>query len=95
MLQELADVAEKHLAEWKVIAEGAGAPRVVAVKAIGEPATEIVEFARETGQELLVVGTHGRTGLRHALVGSVAERVVRRAQIPVLTIHPEGSARTS
>jgi nucleotide-binding universal stress UspA family protein len=92
MLQELADVAEKHLTEWKVLAEQAGAPRVTAVKSIGEPATEVVEFARETGQELLVVGTHGRTGLRHALVGSVAERVVRRALIPVLTIHPGGSA---
>jgi nucleotide-binding universal stress UspA family protein len=95
MLQELADVAERHLADWKALAENAGAPRVAAVKAIGEPATEIVEFARETAQELLVVGTHGRTGLRHALVGSVAERVVRRAQIPVLTIHPEGHARTA
>lgn len=93
MLQELADVAEKHLADWKGLAEAAGAPRVSAVKTIGEPATEVIEYARETLQDLLVVGTHGRTGLRHALMGSVAERVVRRAVCPVLTVHPEGQAR--
>jgi nucleotide-binding universal stress UspA family protein len=93
MLQDLADQAEKHLEEWKALALAAGAPRVATVKAVGEPAIEVVEFARETLQELLVVGTHGRTGIRHALVGSVAERVVRRATCPVLTIHPEGHAR--
>jgi nucleotide-binding universal stress UspA family protein len=94
MLQELADQAERHLAEWKDLAARAGAPRVATVKAVGEPAVEIVEFARETAQDLLVVGTHGRTGLRHALVGSIAERVVRRAGCPVLTVHPEGHARS-
>ena len=93
MLQDLADQAEKHLEEWKALALAAGATRVATVKAVGEPATEVVEFARQTLQELLVVGTHGRTGLRHALVGSVAERVVRRATCPVLTIHPEGHGR--
>ena len=93
MLQELADVAERHLQEWKALAEADGAPRVAAVKAVGEPALEVIEFARETAQDLLVVGTHGRTGIRHALVGSVAERVVRRAGCPVLTVHPEGHAR--
>jgi nucleotide-binding universal stress UspA family protein len=93
MLQDLADQAERHLEEWKALALAAGAPRVVAVKAVGEPAVEIVEFVRETLQELLVVGTHGRTGIRHALVGSVAERVVRRATCPVLTVHPEGHGR--
>jgi nucleotide-binding universal stress UspA family protein len=93
MLQELADQAELHLAEWKARAEGMGAPRVTAVKSVGDPAVEVVEFAKETAQDLLVVGTHGRTGLRHALVGSVAERIVRRAGCPVLTVHPEGHAR--
>jgi nucleotide-binding universal stress UspA family protein len=93
MLQDLADQADAHLAEWKAIAEGMGARSVRAAKSAGEPALEIVEFAREGGFDLLVVGTHGRTGLRHALLGSTAERVVRRAGCPVLTVHPEGHGR--
>jgi len=95
MLQELADQAESHLAEWRKIAEEMGhkAPRTA--KSVGEPATEIVAFALESHQDLLVVGSHGRTGLRHALLGSTAERVVRRAGCPVLTVHPEGKARAT
>ena len=88
MLQELADQAEAHLAEWKRLAEGMGAARVSTVKGVGEPAAEIAELADEGGFDLIVVGTHGRTGFRHALLGSVAERVVRRASCPVLTVHP-------
>ena len=93
MLQDLADQAEAHLAEWRKDAEGMGLAGVATMKGIGEPATEIVELAREGGFDLVVVGTHGRTGIRHALLGSVAERVVRRAGCPVLTVHPEGHAR--
>ena len=52
----------------------------------GSAAREILEHAREIGADLVVVGTHGRTGLAHALLGSVAERVVRHARVPVLTI---------
>jgi nucleotide-binding universal stress UspA family protein len=46
----------------------------------------ILERAREKGYDLLVLGTHGRTGLAHMLIGSVAERVVRHSQCPVLTV---------
>jgi nucleotide-binding universal stress UspA family protein len=89
MMQELADQAEKHLDEWRREAERLlGAGRVSAEKVVGEPAAEIVSFARSAGAELVVVGTHGRTGLEHALMGSVAERVVRRAHCPVLTVRP-------
>jgi nucleotide-binding universal stress UspA family protein len=95
MLQELADQAEAHLQEWKKIAEGMGAKAVRTAKSVGEPASEIVAFAQEAHQDLMVVGTHGRTGLRHALLGSTAERVVRRAGCPVLTVHPEGKARSA
>lgn len=93
MLQDLSDQADAHLAEWRKLAEEMGAERVTVEKGIGEPALSIVELAQERGVDLVVVGTHGRTGLRHALLGSVAERVVRRAGCPVLTIHPEGHAR--
>lgn len=53
----------------------------------GEPASVILAVARDVGADLIVMGTHGRTGLRHLLVGSVAEQVVRRASCPVLTLH--------
>jgi nucleotide-binding universal stress UspA family protein len=56
----------------------------------GTPYEEIVCLARERDVDLIVMGTHGRTGLAHALMGSVAEKVVRRAPCPVLTVrHPE------
>lgn len=89
MMQELADQARKHLEEWRLEAEKlVGAPRVRCETAIGEPAAEILSFARSSGADLLVLGTHGRTGLEHALMGSIAERVVRRAHCPVLTVRP-------
>jgi nucleotide-binding universal stress UspA family protein len=52
----------------------------------GKPAEEIVRRAREIGAELIVLGTHGRSGLAHALFGSVAEQVVRRADRPVVMV---------
>ncbi len=93
MLQELADQAESHLAEWKKLAESGGLRDVKTAKGIGEPAMEVVDLATEGAFDLIVVGTHGRTGLRHAILGSVAERVVRRASCPVLTIHPGREAK--
>ena len=51
------------------------------------PAIAIVDYARENGIDLLVLGTHGRGALSHLVMGSVAERVVRMAPCPVLTVH--------
>jgi nucleotide-binding universal stress UspA family protein len=56
----------------------------------GVPFAEIVRFARDGSFDLIVLSTHGRTGLRHALLGSVAEKVVRKAPCPVLTVRPPG-----
>lgn len=56
----------------------------------GVPVTEIVLHAREWGADLIVVGTHGRSGLQHFLIGSVAEKVVRKATCPVVTVRPPG-----
>jgi nucleotide-binding universal stress UspA family protein len=56
----------------------------------GTPFYEIIRFAREANIDLIVMGTHGHTGLVHVLLGSVTERVVRKAPCPVLTVrHPE------
>jgi len=54
----------------------------------GSPARAIVDAAVERGVEMIVMSTHGRTGLSHVLVGSVAEQVVRLARCPVLTVKP-------
>ena len=52
----------------------------------GTPAREIRRFAEENGMELIVLGTHGRTGLDHVLFGSTAEKVVRKSPVPVMSI---------
>jgi len=54
--------------------------------AVGAPAETIVRVAQELGADLIVMGTHGRTGFQHALLGSVAEKVVRLAPCPVMTV---------
>ena len=56
----------------------------------GAPFVEIVRAARDQEADLIVMGTHGRSGLAHMMIGSVAEKVVRKAPCPVLTVkHPE------
>jgi universal stress protein A len=57
---------------------------------VGPADEKIVETAQEKAADLIVMATHGRTGLYHALMGSVAEKVVRQAPCPVLTIRPKG-----
>jgi universal stress protein A len=52
----------------------------------GSPSDRIVEYAKENGVDLIVMGTHGRTGLGRVIMGSVAEAVVRRAECPVLAL---------
>jgi universal stress protein A len=60
----------------------------------GDPAAEILRYARLQGIDVIVVGTHGRTGVSRVLLGSVAERVVRGALCPVLVV-PIAAARTA
>jgi nucleotide-binding universal stress UspA family protein len=63
---------------------------IVRATRFGHPVEEICRYARRHGVGLLVLGTHGRSGLRRVLLGSVAERVVRTAPCPVLTVrHPQ------
>ncbi len=59
--------------------------------ASGNAAPEILKLTAEQGIGLIVMGTHGRTGLKRFLLGSVAERVVRESPVPVLTIHPKAA----
>ena len=55
----------------------------------GLPFVEIIRYANEYNIDLIIMGTHGRSGLMHIIIGSVAENVVRRAPCPVLTAHPD------
>lgn len=68
---------------------GKGRPMVRAT-AHGTPFVEIIRYAKEHAIDLIVMGTHGHSALQHVLMGSVAERVVRKAPCPVLTVRPEG-----
>lgn len=78
-------MAETHLADIKARLEKDGVSPTTVVR-FGRPAEEIVAAAHELSADLVIMGTHGRTGLEHFLVGSVAERVVRTAKLPVLTV---------
>jgi len=56
----------------------------------GDPFSEIIKFARSNEVDLIVMGTHGRTGLKQILMGSVTEKVVRYSPLPVLTVKHAG-----
>jgi nucleotide-binding universal stress UspA family protein len=51
---------------------------------------EIIDYAKSEGMDLIVMGTHGRSGIEHILIGNVAEKVVRKSPCPVMTIRPRG-----
>lgn len=85
---ELRDSLEKHARgqlEARHAAHAGALPGSSTSFLMGPPAKRIVERAKEDGADLIVMGTHGRSGLGHLLIGSVAERVVRTAACPVLT----------
>jgi nucleotide-binding universal stress UspA family protein len=67
---------------------------VVGVMRQGHPANEIIQFAHEEHADCVVISTHGHTGLSHFIFGSVAERVVRQCNSPVLTIRPKKHVRS-
>lgn len=82
--------AEKQMQEFVRLAKFRGVKFETAVK-VASPASEICGFAEERDVDLIITATHGRTGLKHLLMGSVAEQVVRHARQPVLVVpsHPE------
>ena len=88
-LQELQQASRKALDELPDPALLRGAAVVRDVR-VGTPFLEIVRYAKETAIDLIVIGTHGRSGLAHVLLGSTAEKIVRKAPCPVLTVRPEG-----
>jgi hypothetical protein len=77
--------------EWKAFLSGLPLEKVEWKKCTeeGQAATAIVHQAKHLQADIIVIGTHGRSGLPHMLLGSVAEKVVRTASCPVLTIRPD------
>ena len=89
-LEELATVdLARDLAVWRTEAERIATTGVRTALVEGDPAAGILRYARDHGVDLLVLGTHGRTGLRRLVLGSVAERVVRQAPCPVMVVRPK------
>jgi universal stress protein A len=84
--QKLEEEAIGHLAN--VLPDGWDRSRVILATRKGPPFQRILEYAREHQADLIVMGTHGRGMVSHTLLGSVAERVVRKASCPVLTVRP-------
>lgn len=90
-LQELMESAKRSLANLPSADDGNATEQPVIREVIqGAPFLEIIRYAKKHEIDLIVMGTHGRGGLAHVLLGSVAEKVVRKAGCPVLTIRPEG-----
>lgn len=84
---------ENRLSATQRDVENLGISRVERRLLQGAAAVEIVELARSAGFDLIVMGTHGRTGLKHVLMGSVAERVLRTAPCPVLTVKASDASK--
>jgi nucleotide-binding universal stress UspA family protein len=85
-LNQLLAETDRLLEEGRGRLVALGAPKVNVRRQQGIISVEVIEEAKRGKYGLLVVGTHGRTGLTHALMGSIAEKVVRTAPCPVLTV---------
>jgi nucleotide-binding universal stress UspA family protein len=81
LLPILREEAKRHMEEWQARVEGA---ETVILE--GPPRLLIVDSAIDLHCQMIVMGTHGRSGIAHLLLGSVAEYVVRHSKVPVLTI---------
>lgn len=75
-LKMLIPAAERHGLEWEMVI------------LYGMPFLEIIRYAKENAVDMIVIGTHGRSGVEHIIFGSTAEKVVRKAPCPVLSVKP-------
>jgi nucleotide-binding universal stress UspA family protein len=82
--------AEKHLADIVTRYGSRGVPLTTSLDQT-DPRDAILETATKVGADLIVMGTHGRRGVARALIGSVAEQLVRTSHVPVLTVHAASS----
>lgn len=91
ILAQSEEAAHQHLDQ---LAAETGLPldRVITRAVVGTPVDQVLALIADEKIDLVVLGTHGRGLVGHLLLGSVAERVVRRSPVPVLTVHGEGAA---
>jgi nucleotide-binding universal stress UspA family protein len=88
VIEDTTRTAEQHLQEFARSHDIHGRQGVTLAMRRGNPHDEITRYAADEQADMIVMATHGRTGLAHVLLGSVAEKVVQHADIPVLTIKP-------
>ncbi|WP_277555358.1 universal stress protein [Halobaculum limi] len=98
MGQRVTDVERNRQEAASFVEDAADRAREAGVEAVpevrrGSPYKELVAHVAETDADLLVLGTHGRGGTRRVLLGSVAEAVIRTAEVPVLTVHGDDEIR--
>jgi nucleotide-binding universal stress UspA family protein len=86
MEKDLFEGAQKRMNEF--VEQNFSGMEVEPLVVSGEIAEKICEVAKDRGADLIIMGTHGRRGLERALFGSVAEKVVKTALCPVLTVNP-------
>ncbi|MFK7818326.1 MAG: universal stress protein [Planctomycetaceae bacterium] len=87
--EEFEAFGDAGLTNW-IAEEDEKGLNIIRAKEFGKTYKKIVDYAAEHDIDLVVMGTHGRSPITRGLLGSVAENVVRYAECPVLTVHPEG-----
>ena len=92
LITPIEQAARKHL-EGALTELQQRVPNAKSVLRAGAAWQEVLAAASEVQADLIVLGTHGRRGLNRALLGSVAEKVVRMAEVPVLTVHDKGEKK--
>jgi universal stress protein A len=92
--EDLLKDSERHMLEC-LESLAAGGTQATGEVLIGGPSHAIVEQANANNADLIVMGTHGRTGITHLLIGSVAERVIRHAPCPVFVVRERKAAEGS
>jgi nucleotide-binding universal stress UspA family protein len=95
LLESASSDVEARLEAWTDDAQALAGRPVRAIVRIGAAAAELVRCAAQEGADVLVLGTHGRTGLKHLVLGSVAERVLREAACPVLVVRDGGRSEAA
>jgi nucleotide-binding universal stress UspA family protein len=88
LLEILRDEGRQAVRDVEVAGTQAGLTVVTEIVE-GNPYKEILEYVAEHDIDMIIMGTHGRSGLDRVVMGSVAERVVRRSPVPVLTVRDE------
>jgi nucleotide-binding universal stress UspA family protein len=92
LVQDLLQAAKATIEEYRQRCAAHGLAVDVACVVGLSASAEVVDYATTHGFDLIVIGSHGRTGVRRLLLGSVAERIVRTADRPVLTVHAHDGA---